>query len=126
MVNYKDYSYFVFRVLVGLLFLQHGAQKLFGAFGGTKVQLLTFFGLAGTIEFFGGLLIAVGLLTRIAALFGIADMIGAWFIVHVSQGWIPILNKGELPLLFLACFLVLAAYGSRKWSLDNSFFKAKE
>ena len=52
-------------------------------------------------------------------------MIGAWFIVHISQGWIPILNKGELPLLFLTCFLVLAAYGSRKWSLDNLFSKVK-
>lgn len=126
MVNYKDSSYFVFRVLVGLLFLQHGAQKLFGILGGTKVQLLSLFGLAGAIEFFGGLLIAFGLVTRIAALLGVADMIGAWLIVHISQGWIPILNKGELPLLFLACFLVLIAYGSRKWSLDKLFFRVKE
>ena len=122
MTNYKDYSYFLFRVLVGLLFLQHGAQKLFGVLGGTKVQLVSLFGLAGIIELFGGLMIALGLLTRLAALFGIADMVGAWFIVHVSQGWIPILNKGELPLLFLACFLILIAYGPRKWSLDNLFF----
>jgi putative oxidoreductase len=122
-----DYFYFVFRVLVGFLFFQHGAQKLFGMFSGNQVSSLwSLFGLAGVIEFFGGLLIIFGLLTRYAALFGIFDMIGAWFIAHAPAGWIPIQNGGELALLFLASFLVIIVIGSRKWGLDNRFFKEKK
>ena len=122
--KHGDYFYFAFRVLVGLLFLSHGAQKLFGAFGGVgpdggSVQLFTLFGLAGIIEFFGGLFIAVGLLTRYSALFGAFDMIAAWFMVHAPQGWIPILNGGELAVLYFASFLVILVYGARKWGLDN-------
>ena len=122
--------YFVFRVLVGLLFLQHGMQKLFGAFGGVgadggAVQLISLFGLAGIIEFFGGLLIIIGLFTRFAAFFSGLEIIIAYFRVHLPQGNIPILNGGELALLFFAAFLVLVAYGAGKWSLDNSMKKKK-
>lgn len=120
-----NYFYFVFRVLVGLMFAQHGAQKLFGAFGGNSVELFSLMGLAGVIEFFGGLMIAFGLFTRLAALFGSFTMIGAWFMAHVPQGWIPIMNKGELALLFLASFLMIIVYGARKWGLDNLIFKKK-
>jgi len=121
--KYEVYFYFVFRVLVGLLFIEHGIQKLFGLLGGKTVDLISLFGLAGVIEFVGGLLIVLGLFTRIAALFGIFNMIGAWFIGHVGNGWIPIVNKGELALLYLASFLILLVYGSKKWGLDNKFFK---
>ena len=125
--DYRDILYFVFRVLVGLLFLQHGLQKLFGTFGGVDgtggtVQLISLFGLAGIIELVGGLMITFGLFTRFGALFGIFNMIGAWVIVHIPIGWIPILNGGELAALYFACFLVLLAYGSRRWSLDNLFW----
>ncbi|MEK6842313.1 MAG: DoxX family protein, partial [Nanoarchaeota archaeon] len=58
----EDYFYFAFRVIVGLMFIQHGMQKLFGALGGTQVETyVSLFGLAGFIEFFGGLLIILGL-----------------------------------------------------------------
>lgn len=113
--------YFTFRVVVGLMFLQFGAQKLFGAFGGNQVELISLMGLAGSIEFFGGLLIAVGLFTRVAALFGIFDMVGAWVLVHIPQGLIPIMNGGELALVFLVSFLLISAYGTGKWGLDNYF-----
>lgn len=118
-----DYFYFIFRVLVGLMFMQHGLQKMFGMLGGTPVQLFSLFGLAGVIELVGGAMIALGLLTRLAALFGIIDMAGAWGIAHLPQGIIPILNKGELALLYLASFLVILAYGSKRWGLDNLFCK---
>ena len=78
----KDYFYFVFRVFVGLLFLQHGLQKLFGAFGGSKVELVSKMGLAGGIEFFGGLLVAVGLYASLAALVAILELVYAYATVH--------------------------------------------
>ena len=115
--------YFVFRVLVGLLFFQHGAQKLFGWFGGQSVELMSLMGLAGTIEFFGGLAIALGLFTRLAALGSGLIMIGAYVKVHLPMGMIPIVNKGELALLFLACFLVLVVWGAGKLSLEKALWK---
>ena len=118
----EDYFYFAFRVIVGMMFIQHGMQKLFGALGGTQVETyISLFGLAGFIEFFGGLLIILGLFTRVAALFGIFDMIGAWFIAHTPQGWIPIVNGGELAVMFFAAFLIILARGSGKAGLDNYF-----
>ena len=117
----EDYFYFAFRVLVGLMFMQHGAQKLFGAFGGTAVQYISLFGLAGFIEFFGGLMIAFGLLTRLAAFFGIATMLGAWAIVHIPKGFVPIVNGGELAAMFFAAFLVILVKGCGKAGLDNYF-----
>jgi len=121
--NYKDSIYFVFRVLIGLLFMQHGAQKLFGVLGASgTVQLFSLFGLAGVIEFFGGLAIVLGLLTRLAALGGLFTMVFAYFMVHLPNGWIPIVNGGELASLFFSALLLIVAYGAGKWSLDRAIF----
>ncbi len=117
--DYHDEIYAVFRISVGLLFFQHGAQKLFGWFGGETVELASLMGVAGVIELVGGLLIAVGLFTRVAALFGIADMVGAQLQVHLPQGFVPIQNGGELSLLFLVCFLFLLTHGGLKWSVER-------
>ena len=120
----EDYFYFAFRVLVGLMFMQHGAQKLFGAFGGNAVETyISLFGLAGFIEFFGGLMIAFGLLTRLAAFLGMSTMIGAWAVVHIDRGFVPIVNGGELAAMFFAAFLVILVKGSGKAGLDNFFKK---
>ncbi len=116
----SDAFYFIFRVAVGLLFMQHGMQKLFGLLGGQKQELFTLMGAVGVIEFFGGILIAVGLFTRLAAFLGGCVMIGAWFKVHVLNGWVPILNKGELALLYLVCFLIILSRGAGIYGLDNS------
>ncbi len=121
--EYEDYIYLVFRVFVGLMFAQHGAQKLFGLLGEKQVELISLFGLAGVIEFFGGILIAIGLFTRIAALFSAFNMLGAWFVSHIKNGWIPIINKGELALLYFVAFLIILVYGSKKFGLDSKFFK---
>ena len=119
-----DYFYGVFRILVGLLFVQHGIQKLFGMFGFPQpAPLFSLFGLAGIIEFFGGLLSAFGLFTRLAALIAALEMLVAYFMVHVPQGLIPIMNQGELALLFFASFLIIIAYGAGKWSLEKAIFK---
>jgi len=122
----KDYFYFIFRVFVGLLFLQHGLQKLFGMFGGLggqAAELFSMMGLAGLIELLGGLGIALGLFARLGALVAALEMIVAYFMVHVPQGLIPFVNQGELALLYVAAFLVIMAFGSRKWSLEKAIFK---
>jgi len=122
----KDYFYFVFRVFVGLLFLQHGFQKLFGMFGGLAgqpAQLFSLMGLAGIIETFGGLAIAFGFFARLGALFAAIEMPIAYFMIHVPQGIIPFLNQGELALLYFASFLVVMVYGAGKWSLEKVIFK---
>jgi putative oxidoreductase len=119
----EEYFYFAFRVLIGFIFFQHGAQKLFGVFGGKSVALFSLMGLAGVIEFFGGIAIAFGLFTRLVALFTGIEMAFAYLMVHISHGWMPIVNKGELALLYLSGFLVLIAYGAKKWSVERALLK---
>ena len=129
--GHEQKYFFVFRILVGLLFLQHGLQKLFGLLGGKQIEtLVSLMGLAGVIEFGAGILITLGLFTRTSALIGIFDMIGAFFKGHLNiedglAGWIPIMNRGELALLFLASFLIIFAYGAGKHSLDSKIRKIK-
>ena len=122
----KDYFYFVFRVFVGLLFLQHGLQKVFGMFGGiggNTVPLMSLFGAAGLIELIAGIAITLGLFTRLAAAASAIEMVVAYFIVHVPNGLIPLVNQGELALLYFASFLVLILYGAGKWSLEKALMK---
>lgn len=123
--NQEDIFYFLFRILVGLLFVQHGAQKLFGAFGGAQVELMSLFGAAGIIELLGGIFIFFGLFTRWTALVAGIEMLVAYFMVHIGKDLVPIVNQGELALLFLACFLILFSMGGRKWALDNLIFRQR-
>ena len=119
----KDYAYFIFRVLVGLLFLQHGLQKLFGMFGGKSAELFSIMGLAGIIEFLAGISIALGIFARFGAFFAALQMAVAYFMAHSSKGLVPILNMGELALLYFAAFLAIMAFGAGKWSLEKAIFK---
>ncbi len=124
--KFQEPLYFVFRVLIGLLFLQHGGQKLFGWFGGlggNPAELISLMGLAGVIEFFGGLAILLGIFTRLAALISAIEMLVALFMAHFPQGYVLIKNGGEPAVLFFASFLVLLAYGAGKWSLGKVVFK---
>ncbi len=122
--KYSDYFYFVFRLFVGLLFFQHGAQKLLGWFTNKPpVELFSLMGQAGVIEFAGGLAIALGFFTRLGALVGGIEMVVAYFMVHVPRGPIPIANKGELALLFLDAFLIIIVHGAKIWGLEKFLFK---
>ena len=119
--------YFAFRLLVGLFFFSHGLQKLFGFFGGIDgnggvVELFHLMGLAGIIEFFGGLFIFLGLFTSFVSAIAALEMLVAYFMVHVPSGGIlPLMQQfnGEPPILFFAAFLVLIAFGAGKWSLER-------
>jgi putative oxidoreductase len=104
--------YAALRIVTGLLFACHGAQKLFGLFGGRTVDLTSQFGLAGIIEFGGGILIAIGLFTSFAAFIASGEMAWAYFQAHAPRGAVPIQNGGELAVLFCFLFLYIAARGT--------------
>jgi putative oxidoreductase len=119
----RPYTYALLRIGMALMFMQHGAQKLFGALGGFgqmggSVPIVSKFGLAGIIEFAGGLLIAVGILTRPIAWLAVIEMCAAQATVHLPQGPIPILNHGEQSLSYLLVFLLIATHGPGRFSLD--------
>jgi putative oxidoreductase len=118
--SYAPYAYALLRIVVGLLFAMHGSQKLLGWPGdGQTVQLASLMGVAGIIELVGGLLIMVGFLTRIAAFLASGMMAVAYFMAHAPQHALPIVNKGELAVVFCFVFLYIAAQGAGIWSIDN-------
>ena len=88
----------VLRILTGVMFACHGAQKLFGVLGGHQVELASKLGLAGIIEFVGGLMIAIGFLTGTAAFIASGEMAYAYFTAHMPKGGAPIQN-GEPALV---------------------------
>ena len=115
----KVLSYNVLRVVAGLLFAQHGAQKLFGVLEGNQASLASLMGLAGIIEFFGGLLIAIGLFTRPVAFIACGQMAVAYFMAHAPQGFWPILNRGELAAFYCFTWLFFFTHGPGKYSVDG-------
>lgn len=117
--------YALFRIIFGLLFASHGAQKLFGMFGGVDgkgMKLGPDAGLgyvAGWIELVTGLLIVIGLFTGIAAFIASGQMAAAYFIGHASGGFWPLVNQGEPAVLYCFAFLYMAARGSGRYSVDG-------
>jgi putative oxidoreductase len=122
--DFTAIAHAILRMGAGLLFMQHGLQKLFGmmgGFGGTPgatADLMSLMGLAGVLEVFGGLLIVVGLLTRPVAIVLAIEMITAFFMAHAPQGGFPIENGGELALLYALVWLYFAAAGAGIASVD--------
>jgi putative oxidoreductase len=117
-------THVLLRIVAGFLFLHHGGQKLFGWFGGVggdpggTVAIISQMGLAGILEFYGGIAIVLGLLTRPVAFLLAGEMAVAYFKAHQSHGTWPIQNHGESAVLFSFIFLFLAAHGAGAWSLD--------
>lgn len=116
---HTDKIYAALRIMTGLLFLQHGLQKIFGLFGGSEAPAFILYG-AGGIELVGGLLVAIGLFAGPAAFLCSGTMAAAYFMAHWPAGgsFFPIENKGELAVLYCFAFLLIAAKGSGIWSLD--------
>jgi putative oxidoreductase len=115
--RYSEPLYSIMRLIVGLLFSFHGAQKLFGAFGGHSMVSNPMMLLAGIIEICG-LLVAAGLWASWAAFVASGEMAVAYFMAHAPGGLLPIVNKGELAVLYCFVFLYIAARGSGRWSVD--------
>jgi putative oxidoreductase len=110
------------RLVAGLLFMEHGTAKLFGfphAPGAHTVALFSLFGLAGVIEAFGGLLVAIGLFTRPAAFIMSGEMAFAYFMVHFQHSFFPLLSGGDAAVLYCFIFLYISLVGGGAWSLDR-------
>jgi putative oxidoreductase len=114
----------LFRVVLGLLFAFHGAASLFGVFGGNRgsghaVEFAVWPGWwAALIQLAGGILVITGLATRPAALLCSGSMAYAYFVVHQTQGLLPLNNGGEAAALFCWSFLIIAVLGPGAFSLD--------
>jgi putative oxidoreductase len=120
----SEYVLSLLRVIVGLTFSCHGAQKLFGLFGGmgghgAKAAFLSLLWVAGILETFGGLLIILGLFTRPVAIILCGEMAVAYFKMHAPRGFWPILNMGELAVVYCFVFLYFFAAGPGPLSLDS-------
>jgi len=128
LTRYAIPFYSIMRFVVGLMFFCHGAQKLFGWFtppgqpGGALPPLMA---VGGWIEMVGGLLIAVGLFTRVAAFIASGEMAVAFFMMHAKGSILPIINKGELAVVYCFLFFYIFLYGPGAWSLDVMLRKAK-
>lgn len=125
--KWTPYVLGLLRIIVGFLFLQHGSAKLLGVphlamFEG-GVPLMSLMGLAGILELVGGTLILVGLFTRPVAFILSGQMAVAYFMAHAPGGFLPILNQGELAVLYSFVFLYFAFAGAGKLSLDSIFCK---
>jgi putative oxidoreductase len=117
--RYAPHVYAAFRFVTGFLFIFHGLQKLFGMFGGKVVPTGSIFWVAALIELVGGLLVALGVQTRIVALICSGEMAVAYFWRHQPQGRWPIENGGELAALYCFAFLYIAARGGGRFSVDK-------
>jgi putative oxidoreductase len=127
--RYSTYIYAILRIVSGFLFMWHGTQKLLGfppqqlppgAAAPTGISGLM--AVAGTIEMIGGLLIMIGLFTGFAAFLASGLMAAAYFMSHFSvAAFLPIVNRGELAVLYCFLFLYISSRGSGVWSVESLF-----
>ena len=115
----------ILRIMVGLLFLEHGTQKFFhfpppdhpmgGGAGGLPPMMMV----AGAVELIGGLLLVLGLFTRLAAFIACGEMAVAYFMVHAPGSVYPVKNHGELAVALCFVFLYMAVAGGGNWSIER-------
>lgn len=129
----NSYGLFILRVITGIVFMAHGSQKLFGLFGGGGLegtgQFMESIGLApgylmallsGSGEFFGGLLLALGLFIRLAAVNTLIISIIAFFTVHMSKGFFMATGGFEYILILATISVLFIFEGAGKYSVDKS------
>ena len=122
--NLRSWALTALRIVTGFLFFQHGYPKLFGSLPGSgetegAAEFLSIIWVSGALEVFGGLLIAIGLLTRPVAFVLAGEMAVAYFWRHAPRGFWPGSNRGELAALYCFVFLYLFAAGGGRWSVDG-------
>jgi putative oxidoreductase len=110
------------RIMTGLLLLEYGTSKYFKfpltEYFANGVEVFSLMGLAGALEIIGGLLIIIGLFTRITAFVLAGFMAAAYFMAHAPQSFFPMLNQGDAAILFCFIFLYFSAAGAGPYSLD--------
>ena len=115
----------ILRVVAALILMQHGSQKLFhyppsgGPGPVAPLVLMSQTGLAGVLEFFGGMMLLLGFFTRPVAFILSGEMAVAYFQVHAPRAFLPIVNRGELAVILCFVFLYLAFAGGGSWSVDG-------
>ena len=123
--KYADYAYALLRIVAGALFFFHGAQKILGMFGAARPPFGSQLWFAGIIELIGGLAIMLGLGTRVAAFIASGEMAVAYFQAHwklqMGNQLFPIVNQGELAMLYCFLFLYISLKGGGKWSVSKRF-----
>jgi putative oxidoreductase len=120
--SYRNSAYTLVRIVAGLLFMIHGLQKVFGVLGGQQPPLWTQIWVGGVIELVCGALIAVGFLTRLSAFLASGTMAVAYVQFHwklqLGAGFFPVVNQGELALLYSVLFLYVACAGGGRYAVD--------
>ena len=118
--QYQPQILSIFRIVFGLLLLQHGFQKWFGfpMPGPANIQLITMVGIAGCIELVAGPLLIIGLFTRYAAFIVAGYTAVGYWVLHIPRGWTPMGNNGSLITAYCFAALLLVFFGGGAWSLD--------
>ena len=120
--KYADHAYALLRIMAGFMFSFHGAQKVLGVLAEMQPPVGSQLWMGGVIELVGGLAIMLGLGTRVAAFICSGEMAVAYFQFHwkfqMGAAFFPIVNKGELAVLYCFVFLLIACKGGVTWSLD--------
>ena len=117
--KYSPFAFALLRIISGLMFACHGGQKVLGMFNAEhQPPFMSFFWIGVVIELVGGFLIAFGLLGGFAAFLCSGEMAVAYFIAHSPKGFFPIVNGGELAVLYCFVFLYIAFHGSGILSID--------
>ena len=128
----KHISFFLLRVVAGLMFLQAGGMKIFDWFGGVPAQFgghppfLSQVWIGGVLEFYGGAAILLGFCTRPVAFILSGEMAVAYFQFHQPSGFWPIQNHGEPAVLLCFIFLFFTAHGAGNWSVDAMLRRKRE
>lgn len=122
--SWSSQMHALLRIVAGFLFIWPGSMKLFsypmGMPGGMKLELMSQIGIGGVLEFFGGILIMLGLFTRPVAFLLCGEMAVAYWQFHAPKGFLPIVNGGTDAALYCFIFLYLSAAGAGAWSLDSA------
>ena len=117
--RYAPYTLAILRIVAGLMFAMHGTQKLFGWPGDRPPRHDAVALIAGSIEVGGGVLIALGLFAGYAAFLASGLMAVAYFWRHQPEGFLPIVNRGELAVLYCFLWLFIATHGPGVWSIQG-------
>jgi putative oxidoreductase len=118
----RPYILSVLRIVVALLFIEHGLQKYFG-FPSAGPPMTTLLYVQGAIEIIGGILLLIGAYTRLVAFILSGDMAVAYFIAHSPHSFFPAKNGGDAAVLFCFVFFYIFFAGGGRWSLDRAVLK---
>ena len=118
--RFAPYLFAILRIMTGVMFMMHGTAKLFGwPTNRPPVDLASRAGIAGLIETIGGAMLVIGLLTSAVAFICSGLMAFAYFLSHAPDAFLPLVNRGELAVVYCFLFLYMSAYGAGAWSVDG-------